>query len=222
MPVRKIPRNYRGVTGVSPSRKSKDDAEFESLLEGEYLLILDWDPEVKSFDVQPVTIPVPGRRNPYRPDVLVHFVDGATGQSAKPLLVEVKPEQILKRDEAIFTPAFDAAKRLCRSNGWRFAVKTEKDIRTPHLAALRQLRDYRRREPPPATEANLVLKAVAKLKTRATFAGVLEHLSDPDDQETILRWSPVLLTMIAHRQLIVKLDAPVQPDTRLSLPKVSP
>lgn len=44
---------------------------FESLLEKDYLLLLDFDDTVETFEVQPVRIPVPGVRNGYVPDVLV-------------------------------------------------------------------------------------------------------------------------------------------------------
>lgn len=56
MPVRKIPMNYRNVTGVFPSLKSIGSGAFESTLERDFLTILDFDYEVNNFEVQPVKI----------------------------------------------------------------------------------------------------------------------------------------------------------------------
>ena len=73
MPVRKIPRNHIHVTGRHATSKSEDSADFESLLEKEHLLLLDHDPLVQSYEVQPVLIPVPGVPRGYTPDLLVHY-----------------------------------------------------------------------------------------------------------------------------------------------------
>ena len=56
MPVRKIPKNYRNLTGLLPSEKSVGDAEFESTLERDVLIYFEFKSNVKSFEVQPVLI----------------------------------------------------------------------------------------------------------------------------------------------------------------------
>ena len=58
MPVRKIPKNHLMVTGGYSSSKNTEIDAFESLLEKDYLLLLDFDESVRSFEVQPVHIPV--------------------------------------------------------------------------------------------------------------------------------------------------------------------
>jgi hypothetical protein len=91
MPVRKIPKNHLTVTGGFASRKNGEMGSFESLLEKEYMLLLDLDDGVESFEEQPVNIPVPGVRKGYTPDLLVHFQpDPITGHIRKPFLAEVK------------------------------------------------------------------------------------------------------------------------------------
>ena len=93
MPVRKIPKNYLSVTGSFASQKNGQMGSFESLLEKEYMLLLDFDDSVESFEEQPVTIPVPGVTKGYTPDFLVHYyADPTAGEIRKPLLTEVKPE----------------------------------------------------------------------------------------------------------------------------------
>ncbi len=87
MAVRKIPKNYLFVTGGFSSQKSESISGFESLLEKDYLLLLDFDDSVESFEVQPVKIPVTGVRNGYVPDVLVKYHPNAvTGLIPRPSL----------------------------------------------------------------------------------------------------------------------------------------
>ena len=47
MPVRKIPKNYRNVTGVHASEKSIGEAQFESTLERDFLTLLEFHPDVE-------------------------------------------------------------------------------------------------------------------------------------------------------------------------------
>ena len=100
MPVRKIPKNHLLVTGGYSSRKNREMDPFESLLEKDYLLLLDFDDTVERFETQPVRIPVPGVPNGYVPDVLsFYFPCPRTGAIRKPLLVDVKHSDELKRNE---------------------------------------------------------------------------------------------------------------------------
>jgi len=88
VPARKIPKNYLFVTGAYSSQKNRTMDSFESLLEKDYLLLLDFDDEVHSYEVQPVRIPVPGVSKGYVPDVLVKY-RGEAGSSRPPLLADV-------------------------------------------------------------------------------------------------------------------------------------
>ena len=144
MPVRKIPNNYLCVTGSFASRKNGRMGGFESLLEKEYMLLLDFDDNVESFEEQPVTIPVPGVARGYTPDVLVRFrTDPVTDQTRPPLLTEIKHSNDLKKHSEKYAPKFAAAKQYVIERGWEFGLTTEKDIRTPRLANLKFLREYR-------------------------------------------------------------------------------
>ncbi|WP_231671514.1 hypothetical protein [Ralstonia pseudosolanacearum] len=52
MPVRRIPKNYLFVTGRHASPQADEVIEFESILEKEYMLLLDSDPQLESYEVQ--------------------------------------------------------------------------------------------------------------------------------------------------------------------------
>ena len=56
MPVRKIPKNYRSVTGTFPSYKNKRNIFYESLLERDFYLLLEFNDDVDSYEEQPFKI----------------------------------------------------------------------------------------------------------------------------------------------------------------------
>lgn len=56
MPIRKIPKNYRNITGIVTASKAGAAAQFESTLERDFLALLEFYPEVKAFDPQQVEI----------------------------------------------------------------------------------------------------------------------------------------------------------------------
>jgi len=148
MPVRKIPKNYLFVTGGYSSRKNEQMDAFESLLEKDYLLLLDFDDTVEKFETQPVRVPVPGVPNGYVPDVLIFYLpDADTGIIRRPSLVDVKHSDEVKRNEKKYAPKFAAATRFAESKGWEFAVVDQTQIRTSRLAFLKFLREYRNINP---------------------------------------------------------------------------
>ena len=130
MSVRKIPKNHIHVTGRHAAQKGKGDADFESLLEAEHLLLLDHDPQVQAYTVQPVNIPVPGVPKGYVPDALVEFCPDEDGVMAAPELREVKSTKDLECNQAKYEPKFAAAHRYCEQK--KFA---RHDLRTSSLCA---------------------------------------------------------------------------------------
>src|SRR5690349_2532328 len=109
MAARKIPKNYLVVTGSFASRKNAQMDAFESLLEKEYMLLLDFDEHVERFEAQPVTIPVQETSRGYTPDVLVHYLpDPLSGAMRKPVLTEIKHTDDLHRNAEKYAPKFAA------------------------------------------------------------------------------------------------------------------
>ncbi|CAJ0705061.1 hypothetical protein [Ralstonia wenshanensis] len=53
MPVRRIPKNYLFLTGRHASQQADEVIEFESILEKEYMLLLDSDPQVEWYEGSP-------------------------------------------------------------------------------------------------------------------------------------------------------------------------
>jgi hypothetical protein len=80
LPVRKIPKNYRSVTGRIAKHRDGDSAGFESTLERDHYIVLSFDPLIAAFVEQPVEIAftdASGKARTYTPDALERFIDGS-------------------------------------------------------------------------------------------------------------------------------------------------
>lgn len=220
MPVRKIPKNYLNVTGSFASRKNGIMGSFESLLEKEYMMLLDFDDEVESFEEQPVNISVPGVSKGYTPDVLVRFhTNAATGQIRKPFLTEIKHTDDLKKNAEKYAPKFAAAALYATERGWQFGLTTEKEIRTVRLANLKFLREYRNIDPG-KENCTHILMLVTKAGGITTLPDLLRHLASSDDDK--LYWFPIIWHLVLMRQLITNLDIVIGSDVILQLPERTP
>lgn len=117
-------------------------ASFESSLERDWLMALDFDWRVQRVQEQPFSIKyqVDGSERRYTPDILAEFNDGTRSWIT---VFEVKGEEDLCDNWATYKPRFKAAVSHCRANGWRFKIVTERLIRTNYVANVKFLRKYR-------------------------------------------------------------------------------
>ena len=215
MAVRRIPKNHLVVTGAFASRKCAAMAQFESLLEKDYMLLLDFDERVETFEAQPVRIPVPGVPQGYVPDVLVHFhADPDTGEIPPPLLVEVKHTADLHRNAAKYAAKFAAARDYAAHQGWQFAIIDQTQIRTPRLDNLKFLRAYREVQLSNDDESRVLL--LLQQQDGASFADVVEQLASSEAAK--LHWMAVLWAMVAQQKLHTCLDEPLSQQASLKLP----
>lgn len=209
MPVRKIPKNYRNLTGVLASTKSTGPAQFESTLERDFLSWCEFSPEVQSFEVQPVTIewrnPDAGRRI-YTPDVQIIF---SPDTQRPPWLCEVKYRADLQKDWATLHPKFLKAIRYAKERGWRFRLITEIEIRTVYLDNIRFLLPFRSRNTSD-TEVGILLDAIP-LGKHVTPASLLLHISpDKYKQAELL---PIIWHLISHHRIGTNLRQPLTMDS---------
>jgi TnsA endonuclease N terminal len=150
MPVRKIPRSFRSVTGIVASTKSDGLAASESTLERDFLILLEFKKDVQKFEVQPVTInwkDSNGSLRRYTPDVLVHYNSFHLAADKRPILFEIKYRAELRCILPSLIPKFKAAAEYAAMHDWRFRVITERSIRTIQLWNARFLLPFRSREP---------------------------------------------------------------------------
>ncbi len=213
MPVRKIPRNHMCVTGTFATTKADRSAPFESLLERDYMLLLEFDPSVASIEEQPVRIPVPGVANGYVPDVLVHYHPATPGAAAPVHLVEVKHTSDLAKNGDKYGPKFEAARRYAAQRNWQFVVITEQEIRTQRLNNLAYLRAFRR-NPVPVDHA-AVFQSCMHADKEMTLSELLAQAHQSSGIEV-----PILTnaawTLIAHQRIKADLDSPLGMATKVT------
>jgi hypothetical protein len=134
-PARKIGLGRRSLTGfLTSAQKVEGNGAFESALERDYFTLLEFDRRVLAWHPQPVKIKVPGRANRYTPDVAVEYTDTDDSSNLERVeLCEIKYRDEIKRNWTDLKPALMAGRRYARSQGWRFEIYSEVEIRTPRL-----------------------------------------------------------------------------------------
>jgi hypothetical protein len=140
MPVRNIPRYGAGRKnlGKFASVKTGRVAWYESLLEKDFMYLLDFDRDVSHWHEQPLRIRLShgGKAHRYTPDLEVH-------RAAQKQLIEVKPKQEV--DSGQWDVLFRAASSVCEQEGYEFLVVTDEVIRVqPRLENVKLLWKYAR------------------------------------------------------------------------------
>ncbi|WP_432830782.1 TnsA-like heteromeric transposase endonuclease subunit [Dactylosporangium sp. CA-092794] len=163
---------------------------FESWLEGDHLMLMDFDPAVRAVSAQPFWLrwcDREGRARRHAPDFFARLADG-TG-----VVVDVRPDdRIPVRDAETFALTASA----CQAVGWEYRRLGNLD---PVLAAnVRWLSRYRHRRCLVPGIAGVLLAAFAG--GRALFEGA-ELAGDR------LRVLPVLFHLMWQRQLVADLAA---------------
>jgi hypothetical protein len=213
MPVRKIPKSYRTVTGISAARKAKGEARFESRLEHDFLTLLDFDPVVRVFEVQPVTIRWRDSRNKHRtyiPDCLVEYAEGIK----PPTLFEVKFRSDLWKHWDEHRAKFRAAVHYASCHAMRFTIITEKEIRTDYLNNVRFLLPFVRRGIQTPELEPIVMSALSS-QGRTTPTLLVSSLSKDREQQAI--YLPALWYLIGTFRVAVDLWAPMNMDSAIWL-----
>jgi len=136
-PTRRRRGSYLTVTGYYPSSKAKGLNFFEGLRERDFFVLLDYDPDVETFEPHPFRIDhqVNGRARVYTPGVLVNYRLGADGKPVRRHeLCEVKVRRQVRKDWAKLRARFRAAQRYGRGQHWRFRIVHEHAIPRPFIS----------------------------------------------------------------------------------------
>lgn len=143
-PVRKIKPTRRSVSGYF-SFRGKEPTPYESTLERDFVMRMDYDRSVERVVSQPARlfyIDANRIERRYTPDYLVYF----TNPMRKPLLVEVKEKQELESDFHKLRYKFSAAFAFAKQNGCTFKIYDERRIRDSILENLQMLRNFASRK----------------------------------------------------------------------------
>lgn len=204
----------RCLTG-QVSLANGETAFFQSSLERDWLLVLDFDPTVCRIAVEPFSIfyKVNGQERRYTPDVLAEHAS-SSGVN-KTVVYEVKPREELNANWATYKTRFKVAVRRCREEGWRFKIVTEKEIRTPLLDNARFLRRYRSLPDNALTREQLLytLKGLGQTTPQALLAAAYWH------EEPQMAALPTLWKLIASRAVVAMLHEPLTMGSPIWLPE---
>lgn len=216
MPARHISTRHNHLSGRIASAKVSSPQAFESMLEQDFLLLLEFDAAVSRYASQPITLRWhDGRRKrQYTPDVLVEYMSYIVERSPylKPTLFEVKPEAVLKRDWGRLKSKFKAAVHWCREYDCRFRLVTERCIRTPYLNNVKFLRQFgverfRHADEESRGRACATLRSTLFELGRTTPQGLLEAVtSDKVRQSELL---PYVWYLVVCRIVGVDLQMPL-------------
>jgi TnsA endonuclease N terminal len=147
--VRHVRENPFSVTARLSSGKLGRTVQAESLLEYDFLNILDFDPRVEKYGEQCLSVPwadATGRRRRYSPDVLVKFDRHAMKADLRlaATVYEVKPAEVLAQNWADLKPKYRATLRNLRGTGVRFRLITDRHVDKVFAANVRFLLNYKK------------------------------------------------------------------------------
>jgi len=159
MPIRQISKNYRSLTGQFPSLKNKRLIAFESLLERDFYLTLEFNKEVTSYEEQPIKLyyQMNNKKTRYTPDTLVHYHEYL---NKKPCIYEVKYADELKQKKVFFKEKFDQIEKYLFENDMDFKIFTNQDIEPVFLENIRFIYGYSN-----YTNEKVIDDTLQKLKT---------------------------------------------------------
>ena len=123
--------------------------QFESLVELDYLHLLDYEQDVERFEEQPLTI-----EYQYGEKILHYTPDFHVVRSGGNWLIECKPDKFVDTEEN--QRKFVAASAWCNEHGWKFAVATADQIQAGfRLQNVKFLTRYARQKVDPIVRSRI-------------------------------------------------------------------
>ncbi|WP_214367032.1 TnsA-like heteromeric transposase endonuclease subunit [Pseudonocardia sp. H11422] len=197
LPVRGFPsyKGQRNHVGRWWTATTGTLVGYESWLERDRLILLDFDPDTVGIASQPfwlVWTTAEGRARSHAPDYFARLAGGSA------LVLDCRPAERIKEKDRV---AFEATGAACAMLGWRYEVVDAPPATL--LANARWLAGYRhpRHDLP---EVAAALRAVF-----AAPAGLVEGAEAVGDPIAVL---PVLFHLLWRRELHVDLARPLHPD----------
>ena len=209
MPVRQVANRGGNASGKFPSLKMNRMIAFESLIERDYLCVLDYEVEVLAFTEQPLTITYQdgAQEQHYTPDF--HLVCAGN----RHVLGECKPQT--RVETAANQRKFRAARAWCAEQEWEFRVITDAQLRAgPRLPNIKLLTYYARLAVPP----QIVGQILHTLTTTAGWTiGGLAHALAPHCPNSARPW---IMHLAFHHAVELPLEAaPLSGQTLISWPR---
>ncbi|MEU2298734.1 MULTISPECIES: TnsA-like heteromeric transposase endonuclease subunit [Streptomyces] len=202
LPVRGFPsyRGQRNFPGLYWAATTGGHVGFESWLERDHAMLLDFTPEVTGLLSQPLWLfwrNEKGRTVSHAPDYFARFEDG------RGLLVDCRPLDRVDERSAV---KFAVTQLACESAGWGYRVVGVVDA--VRMANVRWLAGYR--HPRHGVAAGLVERLLAVFSAPSPLVGQASLLGDP------IAVLPVLFHLLWHGRLRADLSKPLTDTTLVS------
>lgn len=196
----KARKGQRHLPGLWWSATDARHVGYESWLERDCVMSLDWDVTVTAIASQPFRLrwtASDGEARSHVPDYLAERGDGP------PVVLDCRPaDRRPPRDLA----AFEATRRACAAVGWEYRLEGAPDsVATANLRWLAGYRHPRYRVPQAATALRAAFAARGALMDGAEAAG---------DPVAVL---PVLYHLLWRQELAADLSVPLHPDTPITV-----
>lgn len=207
--VRQVSNRGGNIIGRFPSLKMKRMISFESLIECDFLYLLDYEPEVERFDEQPLTIEY------WFGQKLLHYTpDFHVLRTQRNLLIECKPEALTETEEN--RRKFNAAVAWCVEQDWTFCVVTDRDLRTGvRLKNVKLLTRYARYNLQPEMKSR-VYALLEAASAPLTVGDLTQTLAPADPPSAIAS----LLHLAFHHEIAITLEgAPISVHSPVGLPR---
>ncbi|MGA4554906.1 TnsA endonuclease N-terminal domain-containing protein [Methylorubrum aminovorans] len=185
---------------------------YESALERDLLITLDFIPTAREVCGQPVTIPftdaTTGARRRYTPDVAVRFDPPIEPRHPGGLILEVKYRDDLFASWPTLKPRFKAARAYAAAHQARFAILTEREIRTPLFHNIMFLRPYLSRTERPE-HLGFEEKLIATLMAYEEATPEITLLAGFACEDNRMRALPTLWRLVAQGRIGTDLTRPL-------------
>ncbi len=207
MSVRKVSNRGGNIIGRFPSLKSGRMVAFESLIERDFIYLLDFESDVTWFAEQPLTISYQHKKKTlgYTPDF--HVIRGDQN-----ILVECKPQKFISKDDN--QRKFAAAQAWCEAKGWVFQVISDEQLRCGYrVHNVKLLTQFARYNIEPAVKhciRTFLTSTPAPVKVADVMANV-----DPERPQMII--IPIF-HLAFHHEVVLPLDEePISANSPVSL-----
>ena len=138
---RKIIKSYRSITGHIPSIKNNKSIAFESKLESQCFLTLEFDNDIITYQEQPqFEITFDGRKSTYSADCYIQRPEGSQKRDA---IIEVKYTTEIEKDKEYFERRFASIEEATEKMDLDFIVFTEQTYPQEYIDNIHFLYRYR-------------------------------------------------------------------------------
>ena len=207
MPVRKVSNRGGNIIGHFPSLKLGRMVAFESLIERDFIYLLDFESDVAWFAEQPLTIPYQ-----HQDKILNYTPDFHIIRDSQNILVECKPWKLTDKDDN--QRKFAAAQAWCAVRGWAFQVVSDEQLRRGHrVRNVKLLTQFARYNIEPTMKHHL-RTFLAGTPGPVRIADVMVNVAPERPQTVIIP----ILHLAFHHELALPLDeAPISTNSPVRL-----